>query len=108
WRSAGVVVAFPALRLALHRAGAGRNRRDFLLRNDFAGILREGSLARLRAFQANERGHAAKTTSGAPEVNEPDKPEIANVFESWISLGGTKVSTISPSCISLTCDRRLL
>jgi len=65
-----VVVAFSALSLALRRAGAGRNRRDFLLRHNFTGILRERSLARLRALQANERCHAATTASRAPEVND--------------------------------------
>ena len=51
-------------------ARAGRNRRDFLLRHDFAGVLRERSLPRLRALQANERRHAETTASRAPEVND--------------------------------------
>ena len=65
-----MVVAFPSLCLALHRERAGRNRRDFLLRDDFAAVLRERSLPRLRALQANERRHAETTASRAPEVND--------------------------------------
>ena len=51
-------------------ARAGRNRRDCFLRNNLAGVLRKGSLARLRTVQADERGHAPTAARRAPEVND--------------------------------------
>ncbi len=56
--------------MAFQCVGIRRYDRDFLLRNGFAGLLREGPLSRPRTVQADERSDAAKIASGAPEITK--------------------------------------